>query len=1146
MAHLKKPVNICITCVCLALAALWMLADFAAAVEPQKTKPTLRIKSPFAATLWRLDVDASERLVVSSSPYKAVGVWPLDDLQSKSILRVPIRQEQRKRAHGVAISPDGQLIASAVPPSANSDGLPFLGTAKIYLLDRKTGAQRAQIDAIATRPQALRFSRDGNYLAAVLSDGCGLRVWKAPDWQLFYADDKDYGGGDHCALTGKALDVDALPDTTGLAFSNNNNDLWLVTSGDSGVRSYGFKEGQAKRLVFARPGDIKLERPGDVTFSPDGSKLLVGERRNRSLEGAVHLRAAVLSADRLKVARKPFAISADHLKHPAYLDRKQNADANQTSLEQVAWVKTEDEEEWVFAGGVFWCTFVNPEFILGETTSVADICIARFSALDEDEDPAFIPVGTDRVMELIALPKRGGLLYATQRRIGLIDYEGEALELSEGQELQEGNMAADFRDGAMAFLISKSGKKVVFDDYRGRYGERVRLQFDLANRRLTRLDREGAGEDEGMSAPDHNKNLIEGWRNSRKPPLIYGEPLRDERPVLDDFYRSVSLITEKKLVLLGSSDFLRLVEVGETGPKTLCAMRVDHEAFRVNLTPDGGIAVVGHSDGTLRWYRIERRGKSCKLRLLLSVHIAMDELGEWIWTAWLPSGKFANDPRAKQQIGWQVERRGKVSFVPYHKLLRLYDDKAVQEALDQEIPQVKLRGLLPIIDQAAQDQQVSRAGLRVALPFELAEVTDKKVRFQIDTSGLPKSATTLQVKTGSGINMVKFVDGQRVEADRPIRLNQQGAMALDVVLPQAARRRNRAVHVCFYIDAKAGPCHELIWQGKLAKPKKRRLWAIIIGISKHKFGSYDLQYTQNDALDIAQLFVDDYQKRSRASSNIAPDFSSINISLIVSPKGQSTTRQLNELAALPYVQRYQPTKAGIMRALNDIVKSDRAEELSNDLFLFHFSGHGFIHPYNKDRGRSAFVTYATDPALKKETIDSEVFTSADLIGALKQISAEKLVVFDACRAPVGNPDAVPFDPGLISAEFQDQVLSAHYFFSGLAGQYSLDQRKYSINSSRPFSERGNGLFSYAFLKALTDTKADLPGNKAGRNRIEIIEVKRYLDRQFDLDDEKSLAMEFRNRFKKTDIQQPVYVPARKLGQQQGNQGGSVLRTLDPQ
>ena len=348
------------------LAVLMFLPSFAAS---EKALPSLRINSPFAATLWRLDIDESERHIVSSSPYKAVSVWPLDDLPSRSTLRVPIRNEQRKRAHGVAISADGKLVATSVPPQATSNGLPVSGTSKVYLLDRKSGEQLAVINEIATRPQALRFSPNGKFLAAVLSDGCGLRVWQAPHWKLFYSDDANYGSsksvGDHCTKTGKEMNVDREPDTTGLTFSKNNSTIWLVTSGDSGVRTYGLAGEKAKRLNFAKPADLKLERPGDITFSPDGSKFLVGERRNRSLEGAVHLRAAVLSSENLKPVRKPYAISEDHLKHPAYLDRKQNADANQTSLEQVAWVKTEDDEEWIFAGGVFWCTFVNPELDIG-------------------------------------------------------------------------------------------------------------------------------------------------------------------------------------------------------------------------------------------------------------------------------------------------------------------------------------------------------------------------------------------------------------------------------------------------------------------------------------------------------------------------------------------------------------------------------------------------------------------------------------------------------------------------------------------------------------------------------------------------------------------------------------------------------------
>jgi Caspase domain/WD domain, G-beta repeat len=1113
----------------------------------QTAKPTIRINSPFASTLWRLDVDAGENQVVSSSPYKAVTVWPLQDLTSRKILRVPIRKEQRKRAHGVAISPDGLMVATSTPPLSANNGLTISGAAKIYILKRKDGEPVTVLKNIPTRPQALRFSPDGNYLAAVLSDGCGVRIWNTKDWTVFFADDAGYdnasGIAPHCSGTGKALDVDAHPDTTGIEFSNSNKILQLVTSGDTGIRRYMLLSSGVQLTGYASPKAIGLERPGDITFSPDKTKLLIGDRRNRALDGPIRLQVAILSTSTLLPVRKPLTIGTDHLMHVAFLDRKQNKDANQTSLEQVAWLKTEDDEEFIFAGGVFWCTYARPDLLVSEPSSVADICIARFSLEEGEDEPAFIPVGTDRVMDLIALPKRGGLLYATQRRIGIIDLEGEELELPDGEFLQARSDAADFRDGNMAFKVSVDGKTVQFDDYSGRFGTPLRLKFNLAKRRLTMSD----GKEKNLIAPHHDANLLEGWRNSRKPPLIYGEPLQEDNPVVDDVYRSATLNTDKKLILLGSSDFLRLVNITDDGAKLACRLRIEHEAFRINLADNGNLAIVGHSDGTLRWYRIERSKTGCAFLQLLAVHIKKDEFGNWVWAAWLPSGKFANDPRARNSIGWQVEKKpGQVGFVPYHKLLRLYDDKAVANALDVKTPAPRLKGFAPALAEAEDTQRTLFKGLRVSLPLELGRFSDPEVEYSLNIGDLGKWPRKLQIKTGSGVNMQKIYHGRTLTAEQTIELKGPGAIDFSLLLPKSARTRNRAVHVCFYIDEDSGPCQTIFWEGKLQPQPKRRLWAVIIGVSKHQFSELNLQFAQNDALDLAQLFVDDFEKRSaRHQSIVAPDYTSINIDLIVSPTTLSASTQLAKLAKHPYVTTHPATRDGILKALQKIVERDRNEELSNDLMLFHFSGHGVIHPYNKDKGRSAFITVTTDPNLPKETLKDSLLTSDDLIKKLEKISAEKLVIFDACRVPPPNSDAVPFDPGLISAEFQDQVLSAHYFFSALTGQYSLDQREYAINQSRPKAERGNGLFSYTLLKALTDKSADLPGKLSGKNRIEIIEVKRYLDRQYDLGNKKSLASEFRELFNMADIQQPVYVPARRLGAKREGDESSIIRTLDP-
>lgn len=103
-----------------------------------------------------------------------------------------------------------------------------------------------------------------------------------------------------------------------------------------------------------------------------------------------------------------------------------------------------------------------------------------------------------------------------------------------------------------------------------------------------------------------------------------------------------------------------------------------------------------------------------------------------------------------------------------------------------------------------------------------------------------------------------------------------------------------------------------------------------------------------------------------------------------------------------------------------------------------------------------------------------------------------------------------------------------------------------FDRSRPEKEQGNGLFTYALLKALTDPKADLPGgDRAYRNRIEISEVKRYLDGLFDLQEPSSIASNISSAKGMKDIQQPVYIPARLPGATRPINAISILRSLEP-
>jgi len=112
--------------------------------------------------------------------------------------RLPLSPEQFKRAHAVAISPNGELVAYSVPPLSAEGGSFRPGTSVVYVLRRGTGEMVQMLnrssDDIVARPQAMRFSPDGELLAAVLSSGCGLRVWSTRRWELIARDDRGYGG----------------------------------------------------------------------------------------------------------------------------------------------------------------------------------------------------------------------------------------------------------------------------------------------------------------------------------------------------------------------------------------------------------------------------------------------------------------------------------------------------------------------------------------------------------------------------------------------------------------------------------------------------------------------------------------------------------------------------------------------------------------------------------------------------------------------------------------------------------------------------------------------------------------------------------------------------------------------------------------
>jgi Caspase domain len=1147
------------TIVLAAMLLCWSSVTFAQS-QAEPSRPTVRISSPFAAPVWRADVDAAEGVAVVSNAGKALTIWPLSDVARPLTARVPLRNEQRRRAHAVAISANSELVAYSVPPLIEGNGAAKPNSSTIYILRRATGKIWHVIEGaandIATRPQSLKFSPDGVHLAAVLSSGCGVRLWTTRDWKPVFKDDQGYGGeagADRCCRTGDAT-CDALPDTTGVQFLKPvNGQPYLVTAGDSGVRVYDKAADTVTLRVHAGPGGIDLERPSGIAASPDGTRLLIGDRRDRRLPPPLRLRLAVLDAATLKPIRPPLEIRESALLSGAFLQGgPQVGDINQSSLDRVAWLKS-GADEHLFGAGVFPCEAVRPELLISATAVArGSVCMARWTLGQSETDPRFIPIGSERIIDVAALPRRQGLLIASQKRIAILDAQGRPLADTGRKTLDVPNTALDLRDADLKFRISPDGRIVELEDYRVRAGAPGLVTFDLGALSARAGDSGGAARVDPDQGRQIQPEIIDNWRNSQgAQPRILGREFAAGEIRRDEVFRAVAIDRDRRRLVLASSEFLRVVSWDGGEPRVLCREPVSDEAYRVNLTADGAVIVSGHSDGTLRWYRIHPRDTGCQLELLVTAHLSETADAKWTWAAWQPSGLYSRDMDSDLRLEWQrTGKDGQIQLTPFERLLLKIDRDAVRRALDPlaraataaEVTQAQV----PDEDELDTEKQPDKIVEVIASEEDRLVSTERApLRLAIgEGRGWPKR---LSVKLADESPLAKFYRGAPVSAEESVLVQKsdmvEGTISLDVLLPPKARAQaNADFQMCFFVDDAADACHQMKWTGALAPPPPRRLWALIIGVSKAREGSgLDLRFPQNDAIDLARLFVTDHERRVKNwMTATAPDFSMVHIDLAVSafPAAEA---ELAALAAKPYVARHFATKAGIAGALQKAAQAISAlnrTEPGDDLFLMAFSGHGLVDPFAQSG--SAFLTADSTRALTADAIAATTLRSSELLHLLRQIPARKVIILDACRSLAPLPNARPFSPERIRAEFEKQALDAHFFFSSDAGQESFELRQAAFDTTRPPDRQGNGLFTFALLNALTTPRPNAP-TAAAANRIEIPWIADFLRNGFfDRARPDSPANKLRAQFP-ADL---PYVPEPKYIAARSDNSDQLIRTIE--
>jgi len=223
-----------------------------AAVAAPPSVQILRLETVMhTAVIRRIATDRDGRWLATASDDKTVRIWEAATGRLVRILRPPIGDDREGMLFAIAMSPDGEWVATGGWTRAN-------GTSHhVYIFRRESGVLVKAIAGHGNVINSLAWSPDGRFLATTLGAGGGLHVYRAGGFEL----------------VGAGPNRDCGKDSYGADFDKAGR--LVVSCYDGMVRLYRV---EANGLTQVVPGRAPTggKQPYGVRFSPDGRRIAVG------------------------------------------------------------------------------------------------------------------------------------------------------------------------------------------------------------------------------------------------------------------------------------------------------------------------------------------------------------------------------------------------------------------------------------------------------------------------------------------------------------------------------------------------------------------------------------------------------------------------------------------------------------------------------------------------------------------------------------------------------------------------------------------------------------------------------------------------------------------------------------------------------